>query len=351
MIRITAAIVALCLASAAAAQEAVATFGPQDAAETLVIRSTTDIAVFGPVVETFLDTRPGMRVLYEQWGSNDLAAHAEEACADKVFDADLLISSAIDLLIRLVNDGCAAAHRSAATQALPPARNWRHELFGVTAEPAVLIYNRELVSEDEAPRSRFDLIDLLRPANSRFAGKVATYDIEESGLGYLFAFVDSLQANTFGRLLEAFGRSGAIATCCSAEIIDAVARGEYLLAYNVLGSYALARAEEDPRIGIRAPSDYTLILSRAAMIPRQARRPRMAGEFIDFLLSPAGRAALVGARLIVRTGDTENADIALEGAGPSSLRPIELSPVLLAGVDRHKRRIFLEQWRANLLRQ
>ena len=112
----------------------------------------------------------------------------------------------------------------------------------MTREPAVIVYNRELVPRDEAPRSRFDLIDLLRPADSRYAGRVATYDIEESGVGYLFAFADSQQATTFGSLIEAFGRSGAIATCCSAEIIDGVAEGRYLVAYNVLGSYALDRA-------------------------------------------------------------------------------------------------------------
>jgi ABC-type Fe3+ transport system substrate-binding protein len=218
----------------------------------------------------------------------------------------------------------------------------------VTEEPAVLIYNTELVAPSEVPASRFDLIDLLRPADSRFAGRVATYDIEESGLGYLFAFVDSQQANTFGRLLEAFGRSGAVATCCSAEIIDAVADGRYLIAYNVLGSYALARAEEDPRIGVRAPVDYTLMLSRAALIPKEATEAEIAGQFVDFMLSPGGRAVMARSRLLVRIGGPEGGDLDLPGGGPSSLRPIALSPVLLAGLDRHKRRIFLEHWQQNL---
>ena len=73
-------------------------------------------------------------------------------------------------------------------------------------------------------------------------GRVATYDIEASGLGYLFAFADSQQATTFGSLIEAFARSGAVATCCSTEIIDGVASGRYLVGYNILGSYALDRA-------------------------------------------------------------------------------------------------------------
>jgi len=349
MNRCTTALLALLMACLPAqAQEAKATFGAATAPHSLVVIGTTDIDVFGPVMQAFLADRPNLRIAYEQWGSNELAALATSRCASDTGGADMIISSAVDLQVQLVNDGCAIAHKSTATAALPSTRNWRNEIFGITEEPAVMIYNTELVSPEEVPLSRFDLIDLLRPADSRFYGRVATYDIEESGLGYLFAFMDSLQANTFGRLLEAFGRSGAVATCCSAELIDAVADGRYLIAYNVLGSYALARAQSDPRIGVRAPSDYTLILSRGALIPKHAANVAGAGEFLDFLLSSAGQAALTQVRQVVKIGSSDGGDFDLPGGAPSSLRTIALSPILLAGIDRHKREIFLSQWRQNL---
>lgn len=342
---------AMCASSQGQDVEAVAAFGPETAATKLLVRGTTDLTLFGPVLEAFLSTRPGLSVDYEQWGSNDLAALSAAECTDGLPDADLVISSAVDLQVQFVNDGCANRYQSDMTSALPASRRWRYEIFGITEEPAVLIYNTELVSAEEAPNSRFDLIDLLRPDDSRFEGKVATYDIEDSGLGYLFDFTDSLQANTFGRLLEAFGRSRAVATCCSAEIIEAVARGDYLIGYNVLGSYALARAEKDKRIGVRAMTDYTLVLSRAAVIPKQARQPALAGELIDFMLSPTGIEVLTRSRLIVRVGSADASDADLPGGGPSTLRTIALSPTMLAGLDRHKRMIFLEQWRENLDRQ
>ena len=149
------------------------------------------------------------------------------------------------------------------------------------------------------PLSRFRLIDLLRAEDGRYDGKVATYDIEQSGLGYLFAFADSQQATTFGGVIEAFARSHAVTTCCSAEIIDGVASGQYLIAYNVLGSYALARADKDPNIAVVAPSDYTLVLSRAALIPKRAANPGDAGALIDFLLSDEGRRALAAEHLVL----------------------------------------------------
>lgn len=345
------AIAVLCLVGPARAQEAVAIFGASETAarSRMLIHGSTDIAAFAPFLERFAATSPGLHVIYQQWSTNDIYALAAEACAGGAAGADLLISSSIDQQIKLVNDNCARAHVSALTRELPGWAQWRNEVFGLTSEPAVMVYNRRLVPPGDVPRSRFDLIDLLRPDDTRYAGRVATYDIERSGLGYLFAFLDSQQATTFGRLIEAFGRSEAVATCCSAEIIDAVAEGRYLIGYNLLGSYALARAARDDRIGVVAPSDYTLLLSRAALIPRHAGNPAAAARLIDFALSPTGKTLLVEAALIVRfTGaadEEEAATLAVEG---SSLRPIAFSPALLVGLDRHKRKLFVDLWRSSV---
>ncbi len=325
--------------------EAVKSYGPADAERRLLVRGTTDIARFESVLQLFTSRPGGPRVDYEQWGSNDLFQATMADCQKGGQAADMVISSAVDLQVKLANDGCAMAHRSPATARLPQVSNWRDEVFGITRELAVIVYNRRLIDGAEVPHSRFDLIDLLRPEDSRFRGRVATYDIEASGLGYLFAFADSQQATTFGSLIESFGRSGAVATCCSAEIIDGVADGTYLIAYNVLASYALARAEENPDIAAVAPDDYTLVLSRAALIPRHAAEPDLAQAFLDFMLSEAGRSALRSAHLIVRTDDGGPASLRLPETPETSFRPIALSPSLLVGLDQHKRRDFVALWR------
>jgi ABC-type Fe3+ transport system substrate-binding protein len=342
--------IAALLATEARAQEAIAHFGAAEdrTQETLVIHGSTDIGPFSPILTSFAAQVPNLHIRYEQRSTNDIYTLAASACEAGTASADLLISSSIDQQVKLVNDGCAQPFRSKEADSIPEWANWRNEIFGLTLEPAVIVYNRELVPPDEVPQSRFDLIDLLRPPDTIYAGRIATYDIERSGLGYLFAFADSQQAATFGRLIEAFGRNNVIATCCSAEIIDGVASGKYLLAYNMLGSYALARAADDPRIGVIAPSDYTLLLSRAALIPYAARSSEHAGAFIDFALSARGRGLLADASLIVAFDERSEDDIAVIRASSSILRPIEFSPALLVGLDRHKRRLFLELWRSGI---
>ncbi|MBI1170114.1 extracellular solute-binding protein [bacterium] len=328
-----------------AAPEAVQAYGDPAAPARLLVRGTTDIALFDPVLRLFTASHPDLRIDYEQWASNDLYDLAVAACNGTARAADLLVSSAVDQQVKLVNDGCAQPHASPATAALPAASNWRNEVFGITREPAVIVYNRALVPPDEAPASRFGLIDLLRAEDGRYDGRIATYDIEQSGLGYLFAFADSQQATTFGSVIEAFARVHAVTTCCSAELIDGVASGKYLIAYNVLGSYALDRAAKDPNIAVVAPSDYTLVLARAALIPSRAANPQAAGALIDFLVSEPGRQVLRAQHLFLDASDLRDSGLLGSESGISNLRPIPLSPVLLVGLDSQRRKHFIALWR------
>jgi ABC-type Fe3+ transport system substrate-binding protein len=340
------------LAYPAAAQDVlteqrVTQFGAwQDTATaTLTIDGSTDTEVFAPILEAFAKRMPDVAIRYREITTNELYQLAESGCSGNAPAADLVVSSSIDQQVKLANDGCAQPNHSAPVQALPAWAKWRDEVVGLTYEPAVIVYNRDLVPAEQVPHSRFDLIDLLRPADNPFVGRIATYDIERSGVGYMFAFVDAQQATTFGRLIEAFGRNKVVATCCSAEIIDEVASGRFLFAYNMLGSYALARAAEDKRIGVVAPTDYTLILARAALIPKRAQHPELARQFIDFALSEEGRRLLTGSGLIVPF-DGPNG-LVTTGEVPT-LRPIALSPALLIGLDKQTQENFLSLWRSSL---
>ncbi|HEY3149057.1 MAG TPA: ABC transporter substrate-binding protein [Dongiaceae bacterium] len=350
---ITAVLVSL-LAAPASAQESVnqtrvTQFGAwlDNASAVLTIDGSTDTAVFAPILEAFAKRVPDLAIRYREITTNELNDLAERGCSGAEPAADLVVSSSIDQQVKLANDGCAQPNHSALVKALPGWAKWRDEVVGLTYEPAVIVYNRDLVPPAQVPQSRFDLIDLLRPDDNPFTGRIATYDIERSGVGYLFAFMDAQQATTFGRLIEAFGRNKVVATCCSAEIIDAVASGRFLIGYNMLGSYALARAANDRRIGIVAPTDYTLVLARAALIPKRARNAELARRFIDFALSEDGRRLLTESGLIVSFDEAGEGFSSLSGAVPT-LRPIALSPVLLIGLDQQTRDNFLALWRSSL---
>jgi len=181
----------------------------------------------------------------------------------------------------------------------------------------------------------------------RYTSRIATYDPATSGVGYLFATQDAEQSPGFWELVSAFGYSDVQLHAASAEILDRIASGKYLLGYNVLGSYAQLRADQDPNIGIILPRDYTLVMSRVAIIPHNAPRPELAKAFLDFLLSTTGQrivaehTGLMAIHPGVRGAHTASQLYSDIG---DSLRPIRIGPGLLLYLDQLKREKFLGRW-------
>ena len=313
----------------------------------LRIYGATDLPAMEPVILDFQAVHPEVAVEYVELETAELYRSVIDP---QVAPApDVVISSAVDLQVKLVNDGYTQPHRSAATEALPDWANWRDEAFGFTYEPAVIVYNREQVPEAEVPRSRPALIRLLQEQAERYRGRVATYDIARSGVGYLFAAEDEVQSGgSFWRLMSSLGQEGVHLACCTGDVLAAIERGEVLLGYNLLGSYARARQLAGAPIGIVLPQDYTLVIARVAVIPVQARNSGLAGQFIDYLLSARGqtliatRADLYAIMPGVR-GELTADRLAAEAVGP--LQPITLGPALLTFLDRLKKAQFLADWR------
>jgi iron(III) transport system substrate-binding protein len=210
-------------------------------------------------------------------------------------------------------------------------------LFGFALEPVVLLASRRALSGLPMPRTRRDLIDLLRANPERFDGRIATYDPHVSGAGYLFATQDARQTDAFWRLAEVMGRLNARLYCCSGDMIDDLESGKLALAYNVVGSYALTRLPDAPDIEVIEPEDFTVALLRTAFIPSKAQNPALGGVLLDFMLGPRGRALIDGVADLPPLN---------QAALQPHLRPIRLDPGLLVYLDQIKRRNFLGEWDA-----
>ncbi|GLS38434.1 periplasmic iron-binding protein [Mesorhizobium tianshanense] len=314
----------------------------------LVVHAATDLEAMRPLVLDFQSQYPGLAVEFVDYVTNDLFREAIDACAGRVQGGDILLSSSVDQLVRLANDGCAQPHNSRDTVNAPDWANWRDEIFGFTFEPIVFVYDRRVVPAKDVPRSHEELADLLRSKPDDYRGRIGTYDIEASGVGYLLAFNDSRQAPTsYGRLIESLSRTQTVIRCCNNEVLGEIAAGNVRLAYNVLGSYAYAASRTNSDLGIVLPRDYTLVLSRGAMIPSTAPNPVLGKLLLDYLLSPRGRAVSREKSFFF----SENGPLPAEVDGPTSLmesgigRPIRIGPALLAAQDEIQRRTFIEDWK------
>jgi len=303
-------------------------FEGADGSETLRVISTTDTAVFSPIINRFLALNNSLNVEYVVAGS---AAIYESIKADPD-RFDLVISSAMDLQLKLVNDGYAYRTENLTH---PDWAQWRQSLFGFTLEPASIVINRQAFENIDIPESRQDMIEVLRSNAEMFRGRIGTYDIRQSGLGYLFATQDARTSETYWRLMEIMGSLDTQLYCCSGDMLEDLANGDIAIAYNVLGSYASARSELKDTIAVILPIDYTSTMMRTVLITKDTPRSTAAIEFLSYLISESWVSGdgYDNALPSLKKG-SENADLSI----------ISLDPGLMIFLDRLKRKTFLKEW-------
>lgn len=316
------------------------------AQERLLVWSATDTQAMQPIIDDFENANPGTRVEYREFETK--ALHRRFLQDPSI--PDVVISSAMDLQFDLVNRGLAqpvkvpSIDRSWAT--------WRSELFGFTFEPAALAYATSAFDASDLPNTHRGLATFLRERQTELAGRTGTYNIRQSGVGYLYATQDAAQGQAALRIIEAIGRTDVKTFCCSSQMLADIASGSLDLAYNVIGSYALAAAKQDSRIGVVLFDDYNLVMSRTAFINRSAANTAGAKNFITYLLSSAGQEAIASAPGLfsMKHGAASISDAvndSLLEQEPSFL-PIRLSSGLLTYLDAMKRRRFLQNWDGSL---
>lgn len=312
----------------------------------LSIYSATDAREAADLLRDFGSLYPEIRVDYADLNSTELYSRFIAEVAAREGTADLLWSSAMDLQIKLVNDGYAQEYESPEKPALPGWAVWENKAYGVTAEPIVFAYNKRLMPEADVPQTHADLTRLLKAKPDAYRGKIASYDPERSGVGFLYITQDAQVNPDTWDFVRALGRTEPRFYTSTGAMMERVISGEHLLAYNMIGSYALARQARDPSLGVVLPSDYTLVMSRIALIPSDARHPSASKVFLDYMLSARGQALLAR-----RNMTPVRADVAPPpGSRPTAeaARAIRVGPALLANLDQIQRLRFLKDWRRAL---
>ncbi|WP_341368181.1 ABC transporter substrate-binding protein [Yoonia sp. BS5-3] len=304
-------------------------FNADGATASLRILSSTDTDLFAPLIEAFVARNSSVSIEYLVTGTADIDQRFREAPGAY----DIVISSAMDLQLKLANDGFA---RPLETDGHPTWAQWRQSLFAFTSEPAAIVINRSAFAGHPIPQSRQELIEALRARPEVFQNRVGTYDVRRSGLGYLFATQDARASETFWRLMEVMGGLDVQLYCCSGKMIDDLADGTIVVAYNVLGSYAQPRSESHD-LEIVLPSDFPTTMMRTAFVSSASDEAELAERFIQFLIS-------------YQSGPTE--EIALlppldNGNGAT----IALEPALMTFLDTLKRRQFLTEWESAMIQR
>ncbi|KVG66953.1 ABC transporter substrate-binding protein [Burkholderia pseudomultivorans] len=319
----------------------------------LIVYSTTDTGLVRPLIKDF-ESLYGIKVEYNDMNSTELYNRYISENAASSTSADVLWSSAMDLQVKLVNDGLMASYDSPEGANVPQWAQYQKQAYGTTFEPLSIVYNKRLIPENEVPKTRTDLIKLLASQPDKFKGKLTTYDVEKSGVGFNALTQDAhLNEKVTWELVKAIGATGPKLQSSTGAMMERISSGENLIGYNIIGSYAYAKAKKDKSIGYVFPKDYTQVVSRLATISKKAKNPNAAKLWVDYLLSKRGQTLIANQANLyaIRTdvnGETSAAGLTKELG--NSLKPIPIGTGLLVYLDQSKRLAFLKQWQQAIKR-
>lgn len=326
------------------------TYAPKNgtpAFDTLVIYSTLDEDVSISLIDAFQEATPNLAVQFEEMQSLDIYERVIRETDAGIPTADFVLSSAMDLQVKLVNDGYAQPVSVDSNLDWPFWASWQKSAFGLTFESLIIVYHKPTFQDLPLPSNREQLIQLLLNEEESLFGRIATYDIERSGAGFLFLARDEEHNPDIWKLVSAFGASGVKLYESSSSILERVADGRFALGYNILGSYAETWAAKNPDLGIIYPADYTVVLSRIGLVPDAAPNATLGTKFLRFLMSKNGQTIMArDVKLPAVSPEVEhgNTATALRDKFGPQLRPIPIGPGLVVYLDQAKRARFFGKW-------
>lgn len=316
-------------------------------AQTVVVYSSLDEPLATPMIKGFQAANPDVAVRYEDMLTGEIYDRIVKETDAGEKTADFAFSSAMDLQVKLSNDGYAQRSDLPMSGRWPQWANWRNTAYALTFEPAVFVYHKPSFRDEKPPSTRAEFVDYMKRHGSEIYGKIGTYDIERSGVGFLFMARDQEQFGDIWSVIGAMGEAGVKLYSTSGAILERVSDGRFVLGYNIVGSYAADWASRHPDVGIVLPRDYTVVMSRIGLVPQAAASPDLGRRYLEFFMSKEGQTIMARELQIPAVSPDiagNNTATTMSEILGAQLRPVPVSPGLMVYLDQVKRARLIARW-------
>ncbi|HZS34990.1 MAG TPA: extracellular solute-binding protein [Methylomirabilota bacterium] len=251
----------------------------------VVVYSAADADMVNAMVAAFQQRYPAVKASTVVAGTGELIKRVEAEAARPL--GDLLWSVGPESLAAKKN--LLAPYESREAAAFYPGQAPAdHSWTPFTVMPYIIMYNKKLVSEAEAPRTWKDVLD------PRWKGKVAYADATKSGSSYtlLVTWLTIFGKNDAGwRFVEDLLRQAKVLPK-SSMTYQMVANGEVPIGLT-FEQAAFDYLKGGAPIGIVYPAEGTAVIPDGSALIANAPHPGAARLFLDFTVSKDAQALMV----------------------------------------------------------
>ena len=270
------------------AVSAVAAIGDPDG--DLVVYSGRKESAIKPLVEAY-QKKAGVSVKLKVGRTSGLA---HELIQEKIRPrADVFIATEAGVMEILAKSGVLNRYVSLYANDLETGLRDREGYWsGITSRARVIIYNQNLVPDQEVPRSVFQLTD------PKWKGKIAIASTRErTTLSWVSSLVATRGVDFTKQYLMGLAANGLIIVPDNTDVWRGVGRGEFEIGLTNSPNYFLAR-KAGYAVGVIYPDQEegglgTMLNVNAIALVKGASNPDAARQFIDFALSPEGQRILI----------------------------------------------------------
>ncbi len=258
----------------------------------LLIYSNISVTNWAPVIKTFNADYPWIKVQTTDMRAPEVFERYYADQGSGGASADILLAAAPQNWLEFLPKNLTLPYASPEADKLPAWSKPAPNVYTVSTDPFVLVYNKLLLPQSDWPKSMGDIVKLVSANPPEYAGKIGTYAPNAStytqGLYWSVIKRNGDKAYDWFKLLgpitEPYRGTG--------PVLEKITTGEYLLGYFVVG-LNLAPYIADPTraqlMGWALPTDAAVFYMRNFAITKTTKSPNSARLMTDFLLSKAGQ--------------------------------------------------------------
>ena len=244
------------------------------------------------VIEGFNELYPWIDVRTLDLGSGEVFTRYNTEGGSNATTADLLATGSIGGWMNFVNDGGVMDYESPESDKVPDWSKWTPGLYTISTDPMILLYNTQVVAEEDRPKSMADLAALVESNPDEYDGALTTYNgLSAFGEPIIWTWLQEKGDDAMAQL-SAIGMS-TVPEESSGTMIAKLSSGEYKIGYFLSGIVVFPKT--DGALGQllewHFPEDGTPLVVRSMAIPEKSTNVNSAKLMVDFILSQAGQTA------------------------------------------------------------